>query len=163
MSMIQCRCGGAFSLLDVQEESAEACLAHLRCDDCQWCLGIEGDPQALSSVLEDVVWTRDALHELGRLPPYLAPMVREYVEQSVRARGVRVVTFDLYQIGRKGETIAWNPEAERRLERIPAAVRSMARVELERTASERGEATVTVELMEEVKARYFGMAATGTP
>jgi hypothetical protein len=36
----------------------------------------------------------------------------------------------------------------------------MARLELERTAAERGQACVTVALMEEVKARYFGMAAS---
>ena len=39
------------------------------------------------------------------------------------------------------------------------AVRAMARVELERTAVDRGAGRVTVALMEEVKARYFGMAA----
>jgi hypothetical protein len=32
----------------------------------------------------------------------------------------------------------------------------MARIELERTAMERGQAEVTVALMDEVKARYFG-------
>jgi hypothetical protein len=35
----------------------------------------------------------------------------------------------------------------------------MARVELERTAVDRGSKRVTVALMEEVKAKYFGMAA----
>jgi hypothetical protein len=37
----------------------------------------------------------------------------------------------------------------------------MAKVELERTALERGQPRVTVALMEEVKAKYFGMAAKG--
>ena len=50
-------------------------------------------------------------------------------------------------------------DAERRLERVPAPVRAMARIELERTAADRGEARITVALMEEVKARYFGMGA----
>jgi hypothetical protein len=35
----------------------------------------------------------------------------------------------------------------------------MARIELERTAADRGETRITVALMEEVKARYFGMGA----
>jgi hypothetical protein len=35
----------------------------------------------------------------------------------------------------------------------------MARIELERTAADRGEARITVALMEEVKARYFGMGS----
>jgi hypothetical protein len=37
----------------------------------------------------------------------------------------------------------------------------MARIELERTAADRGAARITVALMEEVKARYFGMGAKG--
>ncbi|MES4784513.1 MAG: hypothetical protein C4294_00260, partial [Nitrospiraceae bacterium] len=44
-----------------------------------------------------------------------------------------------------------------RLEKIPAPVRAMARIELERTALDKGFSHVTVALMEEVKARYFGM------
>jgi hypothetical protein len=35
----------------------------------------------------------------------------------------------------------------------------MAKIELERTAAERGTTRITVALMEEVKARYFGMGA----
>jgi hypothetical protein len=38
----------------------------------------------------------------------------------------------------------------------------MARVELERTALDKGHAHVTVALMEEVKARYFGLFASQT-
>jgi len=43
---------------------------------------------------------------------------------------------------------------------LPAPVRTMARIELERTAADRGETRITVALMEEVKARYFGMASS---
>jgi hypothetical protein len=39
-------------------------------------------------------------------------------------------------------------------------VRAMARIELERTAADRGDTRITVALMEEVKARYFGMASS---
>jgi hypothetical protein len=35
----------------------------------------------------------------------------------------------------------------------------MARIELERTAAERGASRVTVALMEDVKAKYFGMGS----
>jgi hypothetical protein len=45
------------------------------------------------------------------------------------------------------------------LDNVPAPVRAMARIELERTAAERGHSRITVALMEEVKAKYFGMAA----
>ncbi|MFB3136794.1 MAG: PCP reductase family protein, partial [Nitrospirales bacterium] len=54
-------------------------------------------------------------------------------------------------------SVSWNSEAESRLARVPAPVRAMARMELERTALDRGMSEVTVSLMEEVKARYFGM------
>jgi hypothetical protein len=36
----------------------------------------------------------------------------------------------------------------------------MARIELERTAADRGLSCITVSLMEEVKAKYFGMSSS---
>ncbi len=86
-------------------------------------------------------------------------MFREDVEQDVRARGERVVTYDTVLRVRTGERIEWEPEAERRLDNVPAPVRAMARIELERTAADRGIARITVALMEEVKAKYFGMGS----
>jgi hypothetical protein len=94
---------------------------------------------------------------LERLPPHVTPLVQAEVEQDVRARGLCVVTYDQMLCPSTGEQIEWEPEAERRLERVPAPVRSMARIELERTAADRGISRVTVALMEEVKAKYFGM------
>jgi hypothetical protein len=81
------------------------------------------------------------------------------VEQDIRRHGQRVVTYDALLRPRTGERIEWDPEAERRLERVPAPVRAMARIELERTAADRSLSRVTVSLMEEVKAKYFGMGA----
>jgi hypothetical protein len=106
-----------------------------------------------------MMWTDDAIHRLDRMPPYLAPLVRGEVEQDVRVRGERVVTYDTLLRPRTGERIEWTSEAERRLDKVPAPVRAMARIELERTAADRGETRITVALMEEVKARYFGMGA----
>jgi hypothetical protein len=105
------------------------------------------------------MWTDDAIHRLDRMPPYLSPLVRAEVEQDMRARGERVVTYDILLRPRTGERIEWEPEAERRLDKVPAPVRAMARIELERTAADRDVGRVTVALMEEVKARYFGMGA----
>jgi hypothetical protein len=45
---------------------------------------------------------------------------------------------------------------------VPAPVRAMARTELERTAADRGTFRITVALMEEIKAKYFGMASQKT-
>jgi hypothetical protein len=104
------------------------------------------------------MWTDDALHRLERMPPYLAPLFRNEVEEDLRVRGERVVTYDSL-LRPRGERIEWDPEAERRLDNVPAPVRAMAKIELERTAAERGTGRITVELMEEVKAKYFGLGA----
>jgi hypothetical protein len=108
------------------------------------------------------MWTDDAIHRLDRMPPYLALLVRGEVEQDVGVRGERVITYDTLLRPRTGECIEWEPEAERRLDKVPAPVRAMARIELERTAADRDETRITVALMEEVKARYFGMGARKT-
>jgi hypothetical protein len=103
------------------------------------------------------MWTDEACLVLDRLPPYVRPLVRQVVEGYARSQGERVITFELQLQARQGGRVAWEPDAERRLENVPAPVRMMARMELERTAIESGHARVTVGLMEQVKARYFGM------
>jgi hypothetical protein len=46
---------------------------------------------------------------------------------------------------------AWTPEAEGRIDRIPAFVRPMAKVAIERFAHERGYLTITAEVMDEAR------------
>jgi DNA-directed RNA polymerase subunit RPC12/RpoP len=59
--------------------------------------------------------------------------------------------------GAAGSTAAaWTPEAEARVERIPAFIRPMARRAIERFASERGYATITEPVMDEARG-LFGM------
>src|SRR5215467_3973385 len=111
--------------------------------------------------IEERAYEDGSLHRLERMPPYLAPFFRDDVEQDMRLRGERVVTYDSLLLPRTGERIEWEPEAERRLDNVPAPVRAMAKIELERTAAERGTTRITVALMEEVKAKYFGMGAKG--
>lgn len=133
--------------------------------ECRGCgLKVGGDVPAgqPGGLVDRVMWTDDALHRLERMPPYLALLVRAEVEQDVLVRGERVVTYDTLLRPRTGERIEWEPEAERRLDKVPAPVRAMARIELERTAADRGEIRITVALMEEVKACYFGMGARKT-
>ena len=117
-------------------------------------------PQELAEQLVDrLLWTDEASHLLERMPPYLQQMIRPEVEDFVRTAGDKLVTFARVHQARQGGRIAWEQDAEQRLARVPAPVRAMARVELERTALERGHATVTVSLMDDVKARYFGLFA----
>jgi hypothetical protein len=48
---------------------------------------------------------------------------------------------------------AWTPEAEARIERIPAFIRPMAKVSIERFAKEKGYGTITGEVMDEARDR----------
>jgi hypothetical protein len=95
------------------------------------------------------------------MPPYVAVLVRQEVEERARVQGTRVITYESLIQSVADQQIEWEPDAERRLENVPPAVRAMAKVELERTAAERGLRFVTVALMEEVKAKYFGMGSRG--
>lgn len=52
--------------------------------------------------------------------------------------------------------VAWTPEAEARLERIPSFIRPMARRAIERFAGDKGYASVTEAVMDEARAT-FGM------
>jgi DNA-directed RNA polymerase subunit RPC12/RpoP len=52
--------------------------------------------------------------------------------------------------------IAWTPEAEARLERIPSFIRPMARRSIERFAEDKGYASVTGTVMDEART-VFGM------
>jgi hypothetical protein len=107
------------------------------------------------------MWTDEARHRLDRMPPYVQQLLVPEVEQYAVTTGQRVITLAVLEEARRGRAVSWEPEAERRLANVPAAVRAMARTELERTAVEQGQARVTVALMEQVKARYFGMTSNG--
>jgi len=113
----------------------------------------------VDGLVDRLMWSDDAKHRLGRVPPYAAPALRELVEGFAKSRRHRVITYDLIDQALTGDVVAWDADAEQRLANVPAPVRAMARIELERTALDRGARSVSVALMEEVKARYFGMAA----
>ena len=95
---------------------------------------VEAESKALSSLLGRVCWTDIAMHELDRLPPYIKPLVRYDVEQYANDRKTCVVSWDLLNEARNRGTVTWDSEAEQRLVKVPAGIRAMARVELERTA-----------------------------
>lgn len=130
------------------------------CKGCGLKVGVDVPEGQTQGLVDRLMWTDEALHRLDRMPPYIATLVEKDVEQDVRQRGSSVVTYDTVLCPKIGERIEWEPEAERRLERVPAPVRAMARIELERTAADRGLSRITVSLMEEVKAKYFGMGSS---
>lgn len=127
------------------------------CKGCGLKVGVDVPEGQTHGLVDRLMWTDEALHRLDRLPPYVTALVQKDVEQDVRQRGFPVVTYDALMRPKIGDRIEWEPEAERRLERVPAQVRAMARIELERTAADRAMSRVTVALMEEIKAKYFGM------
>lgn len=161
--MLTCGCGRWMHTQGVDEafddEPHRAWLVRSECVGCGLAVGCEGSPEETLALVDRLVWSDDARHALERMPPYVAPLVKPEVEDYVRSKGQKVITMALMAQARQGGAVAWEPEAEQRLVNVPGAVRAMARLELERTAVERGLARVTVALMEEVKARYFGMAA----
>jgi hypothetical protein len=141
------------------EEGAVRWFIRSECRGCGLKVGVEGPAGQTNGLVDRLMWTDDALHRLDRMPPYLAPLVRQEVEQHVRSHGERVVSYDTLLRSLTAERIEWEPEAKRRLDNVPAPVRAMAKIELERTAAERGQSRITVALMDEVKAKYFGMAS----
>lgn len=160
--MLTCGCGRWMHTEGIEERGGEAGACWFIRSECRGCglkVGVDVPEGQTRGLIDRLFWTDEALHRLTRMPPYVAPLVRDEVEQHLRSQGERVVTYDTLLRPRTGERIEWDPEAERRLDRVPAPVRAMARVELERTAADRGLSRITVSLMEEIKAKYFGMAA----
>ncbi len=160
--MLTCGCGRWMHTEGIEErmnaDGASQWFIRSECRGCGLTVGVDVPEGQADGLVDRLLWTDDALHRLDRMPPYVAVLVREDVEQDIRRQGQRVVTLDTLLRPRSGERLEWDVEAEGRLERVPAPVRAMARIELERTAADRGLSRVTVALMEEVKAKYFGMS-----
>lgn len=159
--MLTCGCGRWMHTEGIEEraydDGAPQWFIRSECRGCGFKVGVDVPVGQAGSLVDRLLWTDEALHRLERMPPYLAPLFREEVEQDARAREERVVTYDALLRPRTGARMEWEAEAERRLDNVPVPVRAMARIELERTAADRGASRITVALMEEVKARYFGM------
>jgi Proto-chlorophyllide reductase 57 kD subunit len=156
---VQCGCQHPLQVVDIEELPSDSLFVRFRCDHCGFSLGAEGNAKELDTVVPSMMWTDEALYQLSRLPPYLVTLVRDEVETFANVQGQRVLTLSRVCTARNKGMVEWSPDAERRLDNVPSGIRSMAKTELERTALDRGMSTVTVALMEEVKARYFGMPA----
>lgn len=159
--MLVCGCGRWMHTEGLEERihEGDAGLWFIRweCRGCGLRVGLEAPAVQAEPLVDRLMWTDEARHRLDRIPPYAAPLVQEQIESYARQKQWRAITYDRLMQAGTGEFVVWDAEAERRLANVPAPVRAMARVELERTAAERGEPRVTVALMEEVKAQYFGM------
>ena len=139
------------------EAGASEWMVRLECRRCAVHVGAFGKPDEAVKLVDRFMWTDEARHALDRLPPYVQSLVKPDAEAFACSRQQRVMTFALLGQARNGGEVVWDSDAEQRLEKVPAPVRTMARQELERTALDKGQSKVTVALMEEVKGRYFGM------
>ena len=156
---MQCACGQTVVPLDSMEEwSSGDVFASFTCPQCGRAFGAEGSPKELEPLMTKPVWTDEARYQLSRMPFYLAPLVQQEVEEFSQDQGFTILTTGRMTMARNKGVVEWTREAEQRLANVPDGIRAMAKTELERTASDRGMEEVTVSLMEEVKARYFGMA-----
>lgn len=164
--MLTCGCGRWMHTEGIEEQACEGgepqWFVRFECRGCGLRVGVAVPAGQVGGLVDRLMWTDEALHRLNRMPPYLAALVRQEAEERARTRDTRVITYDSLLHPLFEERIEWEPEAERRLGKVPPAVRAMAKIELERTAVERGMNVVTVSLMEEVKAKYFGMGAQRT-
>ena len=159
--MLVCGCGRWMHTQGIEEQPGLApdhWLVRSECCGCHWQVGLEAEAATARTHVDRLMWTDEALHQLDRMPPYVQTLMRPAVEDYARSKQARVVTMGLFGEARRGGAVRWDAEAEARLSRVPASVRTMAKAELEKTALERGQASVSVALMEELKARYFGMA-----
>ncbi len=155
---LQCDCQQPLNFSDIEEVEQGNVFARFRCAACGWTVGVEGAPKELDPLVPPSTWSDEATYHLSRLPPYLGLLVKDEVETFARAQQFRLLTYPRLVAARNKGMVDWSPNAEQRLANVPSGIRAMAKVELERTALDRGMQEVTVTLMEEVKARYFGMA-----
>lgn len=156
---MQCGCRNLLQVTEIEELPSESVIAKFHCDQCGFLLGAEGSAKELDPLLPHIMWSDEALYQVSRLPPYLVPLVCKEVEAFASVRQQKVVSCSRMGSARNKGMVEWSPDAERRLDNVPSGIRAMAKTELERTALDRGMPAVTVALMEEVKTRYFGMAA----
>jgi hypothetical protein len=158
MALMTCGCGQSLVLEEVVELDDVLSFGKWVCSACHIHIGGEGNESDVSSLVLSRAWTDEARYQLERLPPYIEPLVRQEVEDYADQKKINVVSQALMVQAQNHGTVRWSPEAEARMLKVPSPVRAMARIELERTAIDRGLPEVGVELMEEIKARYFGMA-----
>lgn len=102
-------------------------------------------------------WTADAKEKLDRLPAFVKPMVQGSVEAYARKHGFKTITLQVMDDSKNDSPngMTWSREAEQRLDNIPDFIRPMARKEIERLAKERGESTITAQVMDEAKDKFM--------
>ncbi len=110
--MLTCGCGRWMHTEGIEErvygDGMPQWFIRTECRGCGLKVGVDVPAGQPGGLVDRVMWTDDAIHRLDRMPPYLAPLVRGEVEQDMRVRGERVVTYDILLRPRTGERIEWD-------------------------------------------------------
>jgi hypothetical protein len=141
----------------LEEESPLSYRLRLGCTACANWVTASGRLEEIAPLVERSLWSNEARHELERLPPYIESLVRQEVESHAAQEGRFLITVALFQEARLRGKVSWSSAAKDRLANVPAPIRSMAKVEIERMAVEQGLSEVTEALMDEAKAKFLGM------
>jgi proto-chlorophyllide reductase subunit len=155
--VVECCCGRALHARAVDEESP--LLYHLRlgCTQCANWIKISGRLEEIEAMVSESLWSKQGRGELERLPPHISMLVQQEVETYAVKTGRNLVTRAVFLEARNRGKVSWTPGAEQRLSNVPAPIRSMAKLEIEGMAIQRGLAEVTEALMDEAKAKFLGM------
>src|SRR5512134_1643576 len=96
--MLTCGCGRWMHTEGIEERGGETgALQWFIRSECRGCglkVGVDVPEGQTHGLVDRVFWTDEALHRLDRMPPYVAVLVREEVEEDLRRQGQRVVTYE---------------------------------------------------------------------
>jgi hypothetical protein len=155
--IVECCCGKPMRAEAVEEESPVLYQLRLRCTHCANWMRISGRLEEIEPILSQRLWSAQGRQELERLPPHISTLLEQETEAYADKTGRKLITRSVFMEARNRGKVCWTPEAEQRLSNVPEAIRSMAKVEIERMAIERGLTEVTEALMAEAKAKFLGM------
>ena len=100
-------------------------------------------------------WSEEALERMERIPDFVRPMIKGGIEAYAARKGYQVITPGVIDESKDDMGgMAWSSEAQERLENIPAFIRPMAKMEIERIAREQDLEQVSLEVVEEAKTKF---------
>src|SRR5437588_11964014 len=105
--IVTCCCGGAMRAEALEEVSPLLYHLRLACIRCANWTRISGRLEEVAPMVTGTVWSNDARYEVDRLPPYLAPMVRQETEYYAVKEGRCLSTLALVREARTRGKGAW--------------------------------------------------------
>src|SRR2546428_13449266 len=103
--MLLCNCGRLMHTQGVEERtdgSPQPWLVRSECGECGLRVACVASPEEAAALVDRLIWTDDARHELERVPPYLEPRVSREGEGYAGPKGQRVFNLVLLGHARNG-------------------------------------------------------------